>query len=124
HHQSQQSHQSQTPQGGAARFRTVVVRVRRIVATVAGVLALVVAVAPSNVTLVASSASTYLCSGYAGCQAAGYGNAGYRQVSSSMYWRMYSGHNCTNYAAYRLIQNGMPNERPWKGGGNAENWGV
>jgi surface antigen len=41
-----------------------------------------------------------------------------------MYWRMYSGHNCTNYAAYRMIKAGMPNERPWSGGGNASEWGL
>ena len=29
-----------------------------------------------------------------------------------MYWRMYAGHNCTNYVAYRLIQTGMPDSRP------------
>src|ERR671912_95046 len=45
-------------------------------------------------------------------------------ASRLMYWRMYSGHNCTNYVAYRLIENGMPNVRPWDGSGNATNWGV
>jgi len=73
---------------------------------------------------IALSASTYLCSGYAGCQAAGYPHAGYRQASSSMYWQMYAGHNCTNYVAYRMVENGMPNTRPWEGDGNASNWGV
>ncbi len=68
--------------------------------------------------------STYLCTGYAGCQAAGYGSGGYRQASSTSYWRMYAGHNCTNYVAYRLIQTGMPDARPWEGNGNASNWGV
>ncbi len=68
--------------------------------------------------------STTLCTGYAGCQAAGYSHAGYRQASSTMYWRMFTGHNCTNYVAYRLIQNGMPDVRPWEGSGNASNWGV
>ena len=41
-----------------------------------------------------------------------------------MYWRMYSGHNCTNYAAYRMVKSGLPNERPWSGGGNATYWGT
>lgn len=72
----------------------------------------------------ALSVSTYLCSGYSGCQAAGYSHAGYRQASASMYWQMYAGHNCTNYLAYRMVKNGMPNTRPWQGGGNASNWGV
>ena len=90
----------------------------------AGVLALLVLSVPTTVDRISLTTSTYLCSGYAGCQAAGYGNYGYRQASSTMYWRMYTGHNCTNYVAYRLVQSGMPNVRPWDGGGNASNWGV
>ncbi|WP_370247787.1 CHAP domain-containing protein [Nocardioides sp.] len=69
------------------------------------------------------TASTYLCTGYSGCRDAGYSDAGYGAVSNRMYWRMYSGHNCTNYAAYRMIKAGMPAERPWSGSGNASNWG-
>ncbi|WP_169834697.1 CHAP domain-containing protein [Nocardioides dokdonensis] len=67
--------------------------------------------------------STYLCTGYQGCQDKGYSHAGYRTAGQQMWWRMYGGHNCTNYVAYRLVQNGMPNERPWSGSGNATNWG-
>jgi surface antigen len=40
-----------------------------------------------------------------------------------MWWRMYAGRNCTNYVAYRLVKNGMPNVRPWSGSGMAYNWG-
>jgi surface antigen len=90
----------------------------------AGVLALVLLVMPTTTGRISLASSTYLCQGYQGCEAAGYGNAGYRQASSTMYWRMYAGHNCTNYAAYRLIQSGMPDVRPWEGSGNASNWGV
>ena len=50
---------------------------------------------------------------------AGYAHAGYSARNDRMYWLMYSGHNCTNYAAYRMIKGGMSNERPWSGGGNA-----
>ncbi|WP_322938104.1 CHAP domain-containing protein [Nocardioides bizhenqiangii] len=70
-----------------------------------------------------ASGSTYLCTGYAGCRNAGYSDAGYGAVNSRMYWRMYSGHNCTNYAAYRMIKAGMSTERPWDGSGMAYNWG-
>ncbi len=70
-----------------------------------------------------ASGSTYLCTGYAGCRNAGYSDAGYGAVNSRMYWRMYSGHNCTNYAAYRMIQAGMSTDRPWDGTGMAYNWG-
>lgn len=71
-------------------------------------------------------ASTYLCKGYDACRKAGYPHSGYKAVSNAktMYWQMYGGHNCTNYAAYRLVQSGMPNKRPWTGEGNATHWGV
>ncbi|CAB4710093.1 MAG: CHAP domain-containing protein [Actinobacteria bacterium] len=72
----------------------------------------------------ASATSTYLCSGYTSCADAGYSHFGYRTEGSQMWWRMYSGHNCTNYVAYRMVQNGMSSERPWSGNGNAENWGL
>jgi surface antigen len=72
----------------------------------------------------ADATSTYLCAGYTGCARAGYSSAGYAEVNDRMYWRMYSGHNCTNYAAYRMIKAGMPTERPWAGSGMAYNWGL
>lgn len=65
-----------------------------------------------------------LCVGYAACAQAGMPHAGYRRASDVMYWRMYAGHNCTNYAAYRMVLSGLPNERPWSGGGNATYWGT
>ncbi|MBD3946130.1 CHAP domain-containing protein [Nocardioides ganghwensis] len=105
-------------------LQRVVRRVGRATKLVAGVLALLALAMPTTVDRISLTTSTYLCSGYAGCQAAGYGNYGYRQASSTMYWRMYTGHNCTNYVAYRLVQSGMPNVRPWDGSGNASNWGV
>lgn len=67
--------------------------------------------------------STYLCTGYEACAKAGYPHAGYKGAGKTMYWRMYGGHNCTNYAAYRMVKNGMPNSRPWSGEGNASHWG-
>ena len=72
----------------------------------------------------AGASSRYLCTGYTACAQAGYSHAGYGTRSSTMYWRMYAGHNCTNYIAYRMIQGGMSTERPWTGSGNATNWGV
>lgn len=73
----------------------------------------------------AAAYSGTLCRGYAGCKAEGRGSAGYASNNHKMYWSMYSGHNCTNYIAYRMVRKGMPNRRPWKsyGSGNAENWG-
>lgn len=75
-------------------------------------------------TRLASSSSSYLCTGYAGCRSAGYSDGGYSAHSSTTYWRMYPGHNCTNYVAYRMVKAGMPNVRPWSGGGNASEWGL
>ena len=37
-----------------------------------------------------------------------------------MHWRMYSGHNCTNYVAYRLKRDGVP--QPSYRLGNADTW--
>ncbi|MCW2845742.1 MAG: hypothetical protein JWN22_3658 [Nocardioides sp.] len=67
---------------------------------------------------------TALCTGYADCRDAGFGNAGYQGANDQSWWRMYTGHNCTNYAAYRMVRAGLSNDRPWSGGGNAENWGL
>ncbi len=86
-----------------------------------------VLVAGLGVTVGASPASatvTTLCKGYARCANAGMSSSGYASANRSMYWRMYAGHNCTNYVAYRMIQAGMPNTRPWTGGGNATHWGT
>lgn len=71
-----------------------------------------------------AATTSYLCWGYDGCQKAGYSHSGYKKNASKMWWRMYSGHNCTNYVAYRMIKNGYSDQRPWSGSGNATNWGV
>ncbi|WP_460809087.1 CHAP domain-containing protein [Nocardioides salsibiostraticola] len=72
----------------------------------------------------AQAGSTILCSGYSSCAQERKFNGGYKGDQGNMYWRMYSGTNCTNYVAYRLIKNGMTNERPWSSTGNAYNWGL
>ncbi|HET6626579.1 MAG TPA: CHAP domain-containing protein [Nocardioidaceae bacterium] len=71
----------------------------------------------------AAATSTRLCLSYATCAKYGMTSDGYNKVNDTMYWRMYAGHNCTNYAAYRMVRSGMPNVRPWSGSGNARNWG-
>jgi len=94
-------------------------------ASVTGVLALAL-VAGALVANVApaSAASRYLCTGYTACADLGFGNHGYSAKNSKSYWRMYGGHNCTNYAAYLMIKAGRSSERPWTGNGNANGWGV
>lgn len=73
----------------------------------------------------AGAASTLLCKGFTACANAGYSSYGYGPTEyKKMWWRMFAGHNCTNYVAYRMIRNGMPAERPWSGSGDARNWGV
>ena len=72
----------------------------------------------------AHAGSITLCSGFSDCRSKGYSTGGYESAWGSMYWRMYAGRNCTNYVAYKLIQTGLPNARPWSGEGNATNWGV
>ncbi|MET1038916.1 MAG: CHAP domain-containing protein [Aeromicrobium sp.] len=73
----------------------------------------------------AQAASTVLCTGYTSCADKGYPHAGYSTAKSTSYWNMYTGTNCTNYVAYRLVQtNGMPNKRPKAGVGNARDWGT
>ncbi|MBW8731447.1 MAG: CHAP domain-containing protein, partial [Terrabacter sp.] len=64
-----------------------------------------------------------LCTGYDPCQTAGYPNSGYKDNSATSYWRQSTGHNCTNYVAYRLVKNGLPNTKPATLSGNAYNWG-
>ncbi|MFJ5984517.1 CHAP domain-containing protein [Lentzea sp. NPDC092896] len=70
----------------------------------------------------ASAASTTLCTGYAGCANTGRGNSDYSANSGTSYWGMYAGHNCTNYAAYRLVRNGA-DASYLRGHGMAYEWG-
>lgn len=73
----------------------------------------------------ANASYTMLCRSYSSCTSAGYSHHGYESKQSTSYWRMYTGTNCTNYVAYRLVTtNGMPNTRPASGVGNARDWGY
>jgi surface antigen len=73
----------------------------------------------------ASASSVLLCKGFTQCGANGYSSFGYGPDNyRKMWWRMYAGHNCTNYVSYRMIQRGLSTTRPWSGSGDARNWGV
>lgn len=85
----------------------------------AGVLATLLVRLPS-----ADATSTILCKGFKECRESGYEVFGYAANYKKMWWRMYSGHNCTNYVAYRMVRSGLSEERPWNGSGDARNWGV
>ena len=66
-----------------------------------------------------------LCSGYSSCTSKGFTSYGYSTHKSTSYWQMYTGTNCTNYAAYRLVAtNKMANKRPKSAVGNAQDWGT
>ncbi|WP_076261013.1 CHAP domain-containing protein [Intrasporangium flavum] len=64
-----------------------------------------------------------LCTGYDACNAAGYPDSAYKANAAMSWWRQSTGHNCTNYVAYRLVKNGLPNTKPTSLSGNASNWG-
>ena len=54
---------------------------------------------------------------------AGYSNFGYESVYTHLYWGQDSGHNCTNYVAYRFSAAGV-GKPAWIGIGDAEMWGI
>jgi len=58
----------------------------------------------SNVAIAANW--EVLATGFAGCQTKGYSTHDWQNYYTSSYWNAYSGHNCTNYAAYMAILNG------------------
>ena len=70
----------------------------------------------------AHAASTFLCKGVVACLLAGRGDAGYTVLGIVSYWNQTPGHNCTNYAAYRLTHGGRLVARP-PGTGSAYTWG-
>ena len=86
---------------------------------------LILCVASALLSAVPSSAaaSNSLCSGYDDCTRRGYGDGGYRVNDRESFWGMYPGRNCTNYVAYRLVEGGLSNRRPWSSTGMAYNWG-
>ncbi|HSV41430.1 MAG TPA: CHAP domain-containing protein [Nocardioidaceae bacterium] len=90
----------------------------------AALLALVVGVFGVVGISPAGATSTTLCTGYSACGQQGMTASGYAANNGTMWWQMYAGHNCTNYAAYRMVKSGLPNTRPWSGEGNATNWGT
>lgn len=76
-------------------------------------------------TTPAQAAYSVLCTGYTSCEGKGYSHGGYASNKDKSYWNMYTGTNCTNYVAYRLVStNGLPNKRPKSGVGNARDWGT
>lgn len=63
-----------------------------------------------------------MCTGYSGCALIGKSDAGYGSASGTSFWGMTTGHNCTNYLAYRLTH-GQLVARP-AGTTDAGTWGT
>jgi surface antigen len=61
---------------------------------------LAAAVATPALAATPATASTVVCAGWSGCDASGHSSHGYGTHEGTMFWRMYPGNNCTNYAAY------------------------
>jgi surface antigen len=80
------------------------------------VAALVVAAGPASGP---ASAQTTICSGVSTADTAKC-DPGWAANMKFMHWRMYAGHNCTNYVAYRLGRDGVP--EPSYLLGNANTW--
>lgn len=56
---------------------------------------------PVTASQAAGAAMSYrICQGWANCDHMGFDSYGYGAHQGTMYWRMYPGDNCTNYAAY------------------------
>ncbi|MGI9085755.1 MAG: CHAP domain-containing protein [Aeromicrobium sp.] len=91
---------------------------RRIGSLLGAVLAAatLVVVGPASTPAVGA---TVLCSGVAVKDVAKC-DSGWAANMHFMHWRMYSGHNCTNYVAYRLKRDGVP--MPSYRLGNADTW--
>ncbi len=69
-----------------------------------------------------ASAFTLICSGKKTAEVAECDTSGYADVMHKMHWRMYGGHNCTNYAAYRMKSAGVPEPEILMG--NARDWAA
>ena len=87
-------------------------------------LSLVVGTAGFMMAAPSAQAGSYLdCRGFSACSAKGFGSAGFNKVYTRSHWRAAAGHNCTNYVAYRLTNNGRLTSIP-EGTGSAWKWGA
>lgn len=73
-----------------------------------------------SATTTSAQAFTLICTAKTEAQVAKCDTSGYADVMHLMHWRMYAGHNCTNYAAYRMKRAGVPEPRILMG--NARDW--
>lgn len=71
-------------------------------------------------TTTSAQAFTVICTGKTKSEVAKCDTSGYADVMHQMHWRMYAGHNCTNYAAWRMKKAGVPEPKILMG--NARDW--
>ena len=93
-------------------------RIRHLVVAAALALGSLVAAAPAQ-----AADFTVICNGWAACAKSGHSSYGYQGTYKSSYWSQQSGHNCTNYVAWRLTHNGRVTARV-PGTGNASEWAT
>ncbi|MFS0885971.1 Ig-like domain repeat protein [Aeromicrobium sp. 179-A 4D2 NHS] len=87
-----------------------------------GLVGFVCLITLAGLTAVGAPAQAFsvICTGKTKTQVAKCDTSGYAAVMDKMHWRMYGGHNCTNYAAYRMQRAGVPEPRILMG--NARDW--
>lgn len=92
-----------------------------------GILVTLVALLRAGTALVgvpqrASSSSELLCRSFSQCSSRSPESADYEAAYLQSFWGMTSGHNCTNYVAYRLTHHGRLVARPPETN-SASTWG-
>lgn len=84
------------------------------------VVALILSVTGVVVGSSVAEAQTSICTAWTVADVAACDTSGYAAEMHTMHWGMYAGHNCTNYVAYRLGENGV--KQPSYRLGNADTW--
>ncbi len=90
-----------------------------------GIFCVVLVTACVALSITGAKAQASLTSSTAKKPCTGYGftcDPAYGRVAYQSYWSMYAGHNCTNYVAWRLIQEGVKGDHSTLG--NAADWSV
>ena len=93
-------------------------RLHALLVLAVGLVAGIAVLAPASPS---AAAETTLCTGFTACNGAGRSNYGYESVYTQSFWSQDSGHNCTNYVAFRFSQKGIG--RPGWARGGAAAWG-
>ncbi|MFI5426840.1 CHAP domain-containing protein [Aeromicrobium sp. UC242_57] len=79
--------------------------------------------APTSAQAAKAKAPKVYCKGFSSCEKKGFSTRGYRAVHQRQHWGAVAGHNCTNYAAYRLTSRGRVTDRAATIG-SASEWGI